>query len=203
MRVVMIAPPGAGKGTQGALLAAHLGVPRIVTGELFRDHVARQTALGRAVRDHMDHGRLVPDHIVLDMVGDALTSARATGGGYVLDGVPRTMTQARAVHTIARRLDMTTDVALHLDIGDDEARRRLLARAAAERRRDDTPDVIDRRLRLYHRATAPVLGWYRRFGNLVSVDGARSADRVWAAVQAAIGVPNQNPDTVAIAADVL
>src|SRR5947209_12475944 len=118
MRVLMIAPPGAGKGTQGALIAAHFGIPHIATGELLRDHVARRTELGLAVQRHLDRGELVPDKIVLDMVHAAFLGAKAAGGGYVLDGVPRNMDQARASYEMARELGMTSDVALHLQADD-------------------------------------------------------------------------------------
>src|ERR1700722_16468243 len=114
MRVLMIAPPGAGKGTQGALIAEHFGLPHIATGELLRDHVTRQTALGQAVQEYLDRGELVPDQIVLDMLREAMIAAKATGGGFVLDGIPRNMHQARAAYLIGRELDMTADVALHL-----------------------------------------------------------------------------------------
>src|SRR5258708_5357074 len=89
MRVLMIAPPGAGKGTQGALIAAHFDILHIATGELLRDHVARRTALGQAVQKYLDRGELVPDQIVLDMLREAMVAAKATGGGFVLDGGPR------------------------------------------------------------------------------------------------------------------
>ena len=114
MRVLMIAPPGAGKGTQGALIAAHFEIPHIATGELLRDHVARRTALGQAVRAYLDRGELVPDQVVLDMVREAMVAAKAAGGGYVLDGIPRNMAQAQATYLIGRELGMTADVALHL-----------------------------------------------------------------------------------------
>ena len=110
----MIAPPGAGKGTQGALIAAHFGIPHIATGELLRDHVAQQTALGQAVQAYLDRGELVPDQVVLDMVREAMVAAKAAGGGYVLDGIPRNMDQARATYLIGREGGMTADVALHL-----------------------------------------------------------------------------------------
>ena len=97
MRVLMIAPPGAGKGTQGALIAAHFDIPHIATGELLRDHVARRTDLGRAVQEYLDRGELVPDQVVLDMVREAMVAAKAAGGGFVLDGIPRNMHQARAL----------------------------------------------------------------------------------------------------------
>jgi adenylate kinase len=96
MRVLMIASPGAGKGTQGALIAAHFGIPRISTGELLRDHVARRTGLGQAVQGYLNRGELVPDQVVLDMLREAMVAAKAAGGGYVLDGIPQDMRQARA-----------------------------------------------------------------------------------------------------------
>jgi adenylate kinase len=178
MRVLMIAPPGAGKGTQSELIAAHFGIPHIATGELLRDHVARRTSLGLAVQEYLNRGELVPDQIVLDMVREALIAAKAAGGGYVLDGIPRNMRQARAAYLIARELGMTADVALYLDANDAEVTRRLLARAALEHRSDDTAEVIAQRLALYHQVTSPIIGWYRDRGILVSVDAMRPARQV-------------------------
>jgi adenylate kinase len=186
MRILMIAPPGAGKGTQGALIAAHFSIPHIATGELLRDHVARQTPLGQAVQTYLDRGELVPDQIVLDMVREAMIAAKAAGGGYVLDGIPRNMEQARAAYEIGRELGMTADVALHLQAGDAEVTRRLLARAALEHRSDDTAEVIAQRLALYHEVTAPILAWYRDRGILVSVDAMRSAHEVGREILAAL-----------------
>src|SRR6201989_3333387 len=178
MRVLMIAPPGAGKGTQGAMIAAHFNIPHIATGELLRDHVARQTALGQQVQAYLERGELVPAQIVLDMTREAIIAAKAAGGGYVLDGIPRNMEQARAAYMIARELGMTADVALHLDAGDAEVTRRLLARAVLEHRSDDTADVIAGRLALYHQVTAPIICWYRDRGILVPVDAMRPAQQI-------------------------
>lgn len=176
VRVLLIAPPGAGKGTQGAMIAAHFDIPHIATGELLRDHVAHETDLGRAVKEYLDRGELVPDEIVLDMVRDAFIAAKDLG--YVLDGVPRTMKQARALYEIAVELDMTANVALHLKADDDELIRRLLARAALEGRSDDTEEVIRRRLALYQEITHPIVDWYAERGILVSVDAMRPAPQV-------------------------
>jgi adenylate kinase len=186
MRILMIAPPGAGKGTQGALIAAHFSIPHIATGELLRDHVARGTALGQKVKAYLDRGELVPDQIVLDMVREAMIAAKAAGGGYVLDGIPRNMEQARAAYEIGRELGMTADVALHLQADDAELRRRLLARAALEHRSDDTSEVIAQRLALYYKVTAPIIAWYRERGILVSVDAMRSAQEVGREILAAL-----------------
>src|ERR1700745_4216261 len=102
MRVLMIAPPGAGKGTQGALIAAHFAIPHIATGELLRDHVVRRTDLGLAVQEYLDRGELVPDQVVLDIAREALVAAQAAGGGYVLDGISRNMQQGRPASLIGR-----------------------------------------------------------------------------------------------------
>ena len=178
MRVLLVAPPGAGKGTQGALIATHFGVRHVATGDLLRDHVARQTPLGLEVKERLDRGELVPDEVVLDMVRDAFLEAKEQGGGYVLDGMPRNMPQARALYQVGLSLDMTADVALHLKADDDELIRRLLARAALEHRSDDSEQVIRRRLALYHEVTAPIVDWYGSRGILVSVDAMRPVDRV-------------------------
>ena len=181
MQVLMIAPPGAGKGTQGALIAAHFDIPHIATGELLRDHVARRTPLGLAVQEYLDRGELVPDQVVLDMVRAELITAKAVGGGYVLDGIPHYMQQARAAYLIARELGMTADVALHLQAGDAELMRRLLARAALEHRSDDTADIIAQRLALYHdvtscRGTATAESWCRSMRCVPRLrSGARSS----------------------------
>jgi adenylate kinase len=194
MRVLMIAPPGAGKGTQSALIAAHFGIPHIATGELLRDHVARRTDLGLAIQGYLDRGELVPDEVVLDMVREAMIAAREAGGGYVLDGIPRNMPQARAAYLIGRELGMTADVALHLDVGDAEVTRRLLARAALEHRSDDTAEVIAQRLALYHEVTAPIICWYRDRGILVSVDAMRPAQQVGREILTALDAMCPLPD---------
>jgi adenylate kinase len=166
MRVLMIAPPGAGKGTQGALIAVHFGIPHIST--------------------YLDRGELVPDQVVLDMLREAMVAAKAAGGGFVLDGIPRNMHQARGAYLIGRELEMTADVALHLQADDAELMRRLLARAALEHRSDDTADIIAQRLALYQEVTSPILAWYRDRGILVSVDAMRSAQQVGREILAAL-----------------
>ena len=120
------------------------------------------------------------------MVRQELVAAKAAGGGFVLDGIPRNMQQARATYLIGHELGMTADVALHLQAGDGELMRRLLARAALEHRSDDTADIIAQRLALYHEVTSPILAWYRDRGILVSVDAMRSARQVGREILAAL-----------------
>jgi adenylate kinase len=192
MRILMIGPPGAGKGTQGALIAAHFNIPRIVVGELLRDHVARRTDLGRAVHRQLGEGELVSDKILLCVVRDALLAVKAAGGEYVFDGVPRTMPQARAAYQIASELGMTATVAVHLRADERELTRRLLARAAVENRSDDTERVIRHRLDLYQQVTKPILAWYARRGILVSVDAMRPVEQVGREILAALE-PKRQP----------
>jgi adenylate kinase len=185
----MVAPPGAGKGTQGVVIAEHFGIPHIATGDLLRDHVARGTELGQSVQAFLDRGELVPDQVVLDMVRTALEGLQ--GDGFVLDGVPRTMEQARALYEIAIELGMTADVALHLKVEDAELVRRLLARAEQTGRSDDTEDVIRHRLALYYDVTHPILEWYGERGILVSVDANREAEAVGRQILTALEVLRQ------------
>lgn len=194
--MLLVAPPGAGKGTQGVVIADHFDIPHIATGDLLRDHVARGTELGTQVQQFLDRGELVPDEVVLNMVREALEAAK--GRGYVLDGVPRTMDQARALYGIGVELDLTADVALHLQVEDAELVRRLLARAAEQGRSDDNEDVIRRRLALYYEVTHPIVDWYGERGILVTVDAMGPAEQVGAHLVTALEVMRQmiepNPD---------
>ena len=196
MKVLLVAPPGAGKGTQGVVIASHFAIPHIATGDLLRDHVARGTELGASVKSFLDQGELVPDEVVLDMVRERLETM--DGDGWVLDGIPRTMEQAKALYEIAVGLDMTADVALHLKVQDDELVRRLLARAVSSGRTDDTEDVIRHRLALYYEVTHPILDWYGERGILVTVDAMRPAEQVGRHILTALEVMKQmtegNPD---------
>lgn len=192
MNVLMIAPPGAGKGTQGVVIAAHFDIPHIATGDLLRDHVARGTDLGRQVRGYLDRGELVPDEVVLSMVREALEATDRRG--YVIDGIPRTMDQARALYDMAVEMDATADVALHLEVEDEELVRRLLARSVKEGRSDDTEEVIRRRLALYYDVTHPILDWYGERGILVSIDAMRPADLVGRQILTALEVVRQMVD---------
>jgi adenylate kinase len=160
------------------VIAAHFGIPCVAVGETLRDHVAKGTDIGRTVQHHLDRGELAPDEVVLDLVRQGYGEAKAAGGEYVIDGVPRTMAQARAMYIIGVDLKMNANIALHLQADDDELMRRLLARAAVEHRADDTEQVIRRRLASYHEVTHPIVAWYAERGILVSVDAMRPAARV-------------------------
>lgn len=168
MRIVLLGAPGSGKGTVARRLAGELGVPHLSTGELLRAEVARDTDLGRRVTPYLEKGSLVPDDLTEAVLGPILDQARA-GGGYVLDGYPRTVHQARALGDDV--------VVIHLALPDEIARQRLLSRD--EGRADDADAaVVDRRIAIYHDETAPLLDLYRGLGALITVDADQPPDAV-------------------------
>lgn len=165
MRALMLGPPGSGKGTHGSRVAAHYGVPHVSTGELLRDQIALGTDLGRVAGPYMERGDLVPDDLVLSMIVDRLRGADAPAG-YVLDGFPRTVPQARAGYEVAAAAGVTLDAVVFLEIDHDELVRRLAGRG----RSDDTADTIMHRIDVYEARTRPLLGYYEARGILLRVD---------------------------------
>jgi adenylate kinase len=155
VRILIVGPPGAGKGTQAAVLSEELGVPHISTGDLFRAHVDEGTELGQQVEQYLNSGSLVPDELTNEMVTQRLAGSDCRGG-FLLDGFPRTVSQARMFADLLRDLDCEIDVVLELDAPEDLVVERLLARG----REDDTEDVIRRRQQLYREETAPLLDFY-------------------------------------------
>ena len=173
MRIVIVGPPGAGKGTQAAVLSNELGLVHISTGDLFRAHVEDETELGREVKDYLDSGALVPDEVTNEMVSQRLTED-VCRTGFLLDGFPRTVAQAKALEDLLRGRDCGIDTVLELDAPDDEVVERLLARG----RDDDTEDVIRHRQQLYRKETAPLLEFYA--DRLVTVPAVGSVPDVTA-----------------------
>lgn len=155
MRILIIGPPGAGKGTQAAALGEELGVPHISTGDLFRAHINGKTELGRQVKGYLDVGALVPDEITNTMVAGRLTE-EVCRSGFILDGFPRTVAQAQTLEDLLLERDCGIDTVLQLDAPEDEVVERLLARG----RDDDTESIIRRRQQLYRDETAPLLDFY-------------------------------------------
>jgi len=177
MRIVLLGPPGSGKGTQATLLRDQLTVAHISTGELLRSAVSRQTELGRKAKGFMDAGELVPDELVLDLLEERL-GEQDVSGGFILDGYPRNLAQAHALDTLLQRIGQPVDVAVSVTVDENEIVERLSKRALEEGRSDDTEDVIRNRLRVYAEQTAPVAGHYRDRDQLREVDGMGSVEQV-------------------------
>jgi adenylate kinase len=174
MSLLLIGAPGAGKGTQAELLAGRLGITHISSGDLLRQHVRDETTLGQTIRSYVDQGDLVPDGVVMDMLRKPVVAASETGG-YVLDGFPRTVDQAKAAFAVAQPLGAEVQAAVHLDVPTDELVRRLLSRGRGS---DDTGAVIEHRLQVYEENTVPLLEYYAGREWMFTVDGAQPAEEV-------------------------
>jgi len=171
MRMLLMGPPGSGKGTQAARLAASLGVPAISTGDIFRANIAAGTALGREVKNSTNAGGYVPDEVTNRMVRARLQE-RDAAQGWLLDGYPRTLAQLRALDQMAVSTGRTLEAVVALEVDEEELIRRLAQRAIVEDRADDTEDVIRHRQMLYREETAPLLAEYAARSLLITVDGA-------------------------------
>jgi adenylate kinase len=182
VRVVLLGPPGAGKGTQAQVVAGRLGVPAISTGDIFRANVSGRTELGQKAKQYMDAGDLVPDEITVAMVKDRLAEPDAEKG-FLLDGFPRTIAQAEQLRTSLTDLDRRLDCVLELVVDEDELVRRLSGRRMLVdgqwvQRDDDKPETVRHRLEVYREQTAPLSGWYEDEGLLARIDAIGEVDEV-------------------------
>ncbi len=182
MRVVLLGPPGAGKGTQAQIIAGQLGVPAISTGDIFRANVSGETELGLQAKSYMDAGDLVPDEITVAMVKDRLAEPDAKGG-FLLDGFPRTIAQAEQLRDSLHELGQALDCVLELVVDEDELVRRLSGRRTLVdgqwvQRSDDEPETVRYRLQVYREQTAPLSGWYDSEGLLSQIDAIGAVEEV-------------------------
>ena len=183
MRVIMLGPPGAGKGTQGERIASRYGVPHISSGELFRDEVARQTDTGKTLQRYLDAGDLVPDDLVLSLIMDRVIAAHAEGG-WVLDGFPRTLPQAEAAAKAAAEAGISAQAVVYLEVPAEVLADRLADRG--EGRADDSAQVARHRLEVFTEHTMPLLDYYTQRGIIVRIDASPPVDEVSAAIFAAL-----------------
>ena len=181
--MLLLAPPGAGKGTQGERLADRLGVQHVSAGELLRAEARAGTSAGRQIAAYQQRGDLVPDAIVFDVLTPAVVAGVA-GGGYILDGFPRTLPQATAAATLGTRLGLTLQAAVYLYAPQAVLVQRLLGRAGQEGRSDDTSVVIRHRLEVFATTTRPLIAYYQDRGILVAVDADQPPEAVTAEILA-------------------
>ena len=177
MRLILMGPPGAGKGTQAQYVADHFGIPAISTGDIFRANVSQGTPLGLEAKRYMDAGEYVPDDVTNRMVRNRIDEPDAEPG-FLLDGYPRTLAQVEELDGMITFTGHSLDAAVVLVCDGDELVKRLLHRAQVEGRADDTEDVIRRRQEVYVEQTEPLIGVYRSRGILVEVDGMGEVDEV-------------------------
>ena len=182
MRLLLIGAPGAGKGTQAERIAQHFGVTHISSGDLLRKHVADQTSIGQTAQAYMVRGDLVPDAVVLDMLRKPVVAA-ASSGGYVLDGFPRNVEQAKAAYGVAKDLGVSVQLAVCLEVAREALIERIVERGKTSGRADDTREVVERRLAVYEASTVPLLEYYREREQLIQVNGDRPVDEVkWSVI---------------------
>ena len=185
MNLLVLGPQGSGKGTQAKRLADDHSIPHVSTGDMFRAAIAEGTTLGRRVGPILASGELVPDELTIALIRERLSAPDAVGG-FVLDGFPRNLAQAEALDTMLAEIGRTLDAVLFFDLSDDVATERMRRRALEEDRKDDAPDVIARRLAIYHEQTEPVVERYRATGKLVPLHAERTIGEVAAEIGEAL-----------------
>jgi adenylate kinase len=186
MKLVLLGGPGAGKGTQASKLKEFYGIPHVSTGEILREARAKGTPLGIKAGEYMDAGRLLPDDIILGIIGEKMTSL---GGGFLFDGFPRTIPQAEGLDSLLARLGGALDAVVSVDVPDEVVIDRLLKRAVIEGRPDDNRETIAHRLKVYYDQTEPLKEYYRKRGLLRPVDGLGSVDDVFGRIRSILGEP--------------
>ena len=185
MNILLLGPQGSGKGTQAKRISAEYGIPHVATGDMLREAIAAGTELGRRVKPILARGDLVPDEDMISLIRERL-SRDDTAGGFVLDGFPRTMAQAEALDAMLREIGRELTVVFELQLPEEVCIERLVRRARLEGRVDDTPEVVRRRLELYHRETEPLIEHYRATGKLVGIHADRPIPEVFAEIQEAL-----------------
>ncbi len=178
MYILLMGPPGAGKGTQAARLIERYGIPQISTGDMFRSAVKESTPLGLEAKKYMDAGQLVPDSVTIGIVRERLQKDDCKKG-FILDGFPRTTAQAVSLDAILKEMDIVLDGVLNLSVPNDELARRISERAKLENREDDKPETVQKRLAVYEESTRPLIDYYRNNGQYVEIDGLQDVDQVF------------------------
>lgn len=182
-KIILLGPPGSGKGTQAKRLAETFGYVHLSTGDMLREEVKNNSELGRQAKSIMEKGELVPDELIVAMIQSRLATKN---GGVILDGFPRTVAQAEALDAMLSAAGKAIDRALLVDVSDNEVTQRLLGRAEIEGRADDTPDVVANRLEVYKQQTEPIVSYYSQAEKLTRINGEQTIEQVFADLKAVV-----------------
>jgi adenylate kinase len=188
VRLILLSPPGAGKGTHAAMLSAATGVRHVSSGDVLRAEVSRGTELGRRLERYTSRGDLVPDDLIFEILLPVVVDAARSTGGFLLDGFPRTVPQAKRAAQLGVELELVADAAVFLTAPREELVSRLLSRAEREGRADDTTEVIEHRLSVFESSTRPLVAYYRDRGILLEVDADRPMDVVQHDLRVRLGI---------------
>jgi len=177
LNILLFGPPGSGKGTQSKLLIQHYGLKHLSTGDILRKEIAEQTPLGRIAQHYIDKGELVPDEVVISIIEEMFAEKNLKG--FVFDGFPRTVAQAKALDSMLIGIKKTICIMIVLQVSEDELIKRLLNRAKIEGRKDDELSIIENRIKVYQNQTAPVLDYYKAQGKVFIVNGMQPEEAVF------------------------
>ncbi len=181
-RLIFMGPPGAGKGTQAKIICENYKIPQISTGEILRASIQKGTEMGLQAKKFMDAGDLVPDEVVIGIIKERLAEADCKGG-FLLDGFPRTIEQAKALDVLLKSMNLQLDAVINISVPDEELLNRLLERAKIEGRSDDNEETIKNRLNNYNQKTFPLIEYYRKTGILREINGVGSVEQITALIK--------------------
>lgn len=183
MKIILFGPPGAGKGTQATLIQNHYAIPHLSTGNIFREAISNETELGKKVKSILDSGDLVPDQTVVDLIAEEIKKEKYSRG-YILDGFPRTVKQAKSFDKILEKKGQTLDAFIFLSVPEEELIRRILSRG--EGRSDDTKEGVKKRLNVYYKETEPVKQYYQKHDVVFEVNGTGTVEEIFSRIKSVL-----------------
>lgn len=182
MNLVLFGGPGSGKGTQSEKLIDKYGLHHISTGEVLRDHIKRETDLGKIAKQYIDEGQLIPDELMIQILDDVLEKEAKDKPGVIFDGFPRTIPQADALNELLKKRNKELHAVVGLEVPDDELVKRMINRGKLTGRADDNEDTIKKRLNVYHNQTSPLRDHYKKQGKYVAIDGKGDVDSIFSSI---------------------